>query len=1156
MNVRRRFAPLVLLIALPGKAGAQTAVPVFDAYPGVPETSTSSAPRDLTVVAGKLFFTADEPSSGREPWVSDGTSLGTEMLADVCPGDCSSNPVFRGSLGALLLFTDESGRLWRSDGTRDGTFALADHAESFAFLAGAAFFPVCDDSSCQLWRTGGTIAGTRVFAPLGAGRSDRDAFQGLAAGRKMFWVRSSPSAATGLWVSDGVTGGVTAALPLPAGARRFTAAGGRLFFLARQDQGEELWTSDGTTAGTGPLSQFAPPAPFEAGLALKAGASGVYFAADDGVHGVEIWKSDGTEAGTVRVTALAPLQPFPPHLDPAQIEEVGSRLAVITFDAVSGYRLFASGGSPASTVSLGTMAVSPFTGLLEAGGRIYFRADDGVHGYELWSTDGRPAGTAMVRDVCPGPCDSQLTRPQALGSGVVFLASDPVHGPQVWTSDGTAAGTRSWTSLPAGSFSPLGFTVAALGSRLYFPAADRGGEELWAAGPGAVSGRLVVDVGVTGNSSRPRELTRVGERLVFTACDGRARELWGSRGAPGTTVSLTRSAAPDGCVADPPENPPAQLTSDGTTAFFWSMSDGTPWLWRTDGTGDPAGTRAVAGFTDSTPGVGMLVHGGVAFFSLFDRSGGALWRSDGTAAGTRPLFALASNLRYDVIHLAWIGESLYIGLPYVQVGVPGGLYRSDGTSPGLISLTTAASFWDPARFTELGGRLFFLSREDGSPVRLWESDGSVAGTHPVSSGDLGNVEEMIEYGGRLYLLTQSALLTSDGTPEGMSVLARFAGDSEDPPSDLVVAAGRLFFAADDGDHGRELWTSDGTAGGTVLVRDLYAGATSSSPSGLAAFAGRLYFAAADGVHGRELWVSDGSAAGTHLAQDVAPGGLSSYPDSLTTVGERLYFTADDGVAGRELWSLPAAGAGCQPAADRLCLGNGRFAVTVAWRDFAGNTGTGQAIPLTADTGGFWFFSPENLELAVKVLDGRALNNAFWVFYGALSNVEYEITVTDTETGLTRRYQNPAGQLASVGDTRGFGPLGAYSASPRPNLATAGAERLAATGSCTPGPQRLCLNGGRFAVEAAWKDFAGNTGTGRALALTGDTGAFWFFGASNLEVFTKVLDGQALNGKFWFFYGALSNVEYTLTVTDMLTGAFRVYHNPAGRLASVADTDAF
>jgi hypothetical protein len=104
--------------------------------------------------------------------------------------------------------------------------------------------------------------------------------------------------------------------------------------------------------------------------------------------------------------------------------------------------------------------------------------------------------------------------------------------------------------------------------------------------------------------------------------------------------------------------------------------------------------------------------------------------------------------------------------------------------------------------------------------------------------------------------------------------------------------------------------------------------------------------------------------------------------------------------------------------------------------------------------------------------------------------------------------------------------------------------------------RLCLNQGRFAVEASWRDFQGVTGVGQARFLTGDTGTFWFFAPDNLEVVLKVLDGTGLNGKFWVFYGALSNVEYTLTVTDTTTGLEKTYRNPAGNLASVADTGAF
>jgi hypothetical protein len=102
------------------------------------------------------------------------------------------------------------------------------------------------------------------------------------------------------------------------------------------------------------------------------------------------------------------------------------------------------------------------------------------------------------------------------------------------------------------------------------------------------------------------------------------------------------------------------------------------------------------------------------------------------------------------------------------------------------------------------------------------------------------------------------------------------------------------------------------------------------------------------------------------------------------------------------------------------LNGGRFQVRVAWS--ASNipaSGSGQAVPLTTDTGAMWFFSSGNLELVIKVVDGRAFNNFFWVFYGALSNVEYTITVTDTETGRTKTYFNPQGQLASVADTAAF-----------------------------------------------------------------------------------------------------------------------------------------
>jgi hypothetical protein len=103
---------------------------------------------------------------------------------------------------------------------------------------------------------------------------------------------------------------------------------------------------------------------------------------------------------------------------------------------------------------------------------------------------------------------------------------------------------------------------------------------------------------------------------------------------------------------------------------------------------------------------------------------------------------------------------------------------------------------------------------------------------------------------------------------------------------------------------------------------------------------------------------------------------------------------------------------------------------------------------------------------------------------------------------------------------------------------------------------LCLQGGRYRAQVRWRDFRGNTGVGKSVKLTFETGYFWFFGRGNAEIMLKVLDGRAINGHFWVFYGSLSNVEFTITVTDVLTGAQRVYFNPGGQFASLGDVAAF
>jgi predicted esterase len=115
------------------------------------------------------------------------------------------------------------------------------------------------------------------------------------------------------------------------------------------------------------------------------------------------------------------------------------------------------------------------------------------------------------------------------------------------------------------------------------------------------------------------------------------------------------------------------------------------------------------------------------------------------------------------------------------------------------------------------------------------------------------------------------------------------------------------------------------------------------------------------------------------------------------------------------------------------------------------------------------------------------------------------------------------------------------------------------GGCAPSATALCLNRGRFRVEVSWRDFQGNAGPGRVVAgaAAADSGLFWFFAPDNWEMLVKVLDGCALNGRFWVFAAATTSVEYALVVTDTLSGAVARYDNPPGRAApAITDTQAF
>lgn len=112
--------------------------------------------------------------------------------------------------------------------------------------------------------------------------------------------------------------------------------------------------------------------------------------------------------------------------------------------------------------------------------------------------------------------------------------------------------------------------------------------------------------------------------------------------------------------------------------------------------------------------------------------------------------------------------------------------------------------------------------------------------------------------------------------------------------------------------------------------------------------------------------------------------------------------------------------GCAPTDTLLCLQNGRFSVRVDWVDQYGNTGVGHAVPTTDDSGLFWFFSPNNMELLIKVLDGCGINNHYWVFFAATTDQEFTVTVIDRDAAQQMDYTNPLRNPAdAVTDTFAF-----------------------------------------------------------------------------------------------------------------------------------------
>ena len=1022
---------------------------------------------------------------------------------------------------------------------------------------------------------------------------------------RLFFLSSDSRYGIEPWVSDGTGDGTRRLADICPGAcssypRFVTALGDRIFFFAEEADdafgGASLFVLEGDRLES--LGRFGYP------YRSRALGSELFFAVDNGSGGQRIYRSDGTREGTREATELC-AGVTPCHAG-FEIEAAGGALHYVSGETF--YSFFPASGErralaslqraylhtsldAARTVFLGCptletchpwvtdgSAAGTFPLTLAGLSRPFFSWQGRVYWRDLtgrWaSSDGRVAGTRHEDSLLPLESAVLGTTPQRLfyvEQGV--LKSRGIAGPplillplaQAWASWGQLGGRLFFTldggtRLYVSDGTPAGTSVvlagagpdapgSALGGHFYFGYVSAGGgspprRDLWRT-DGTTAG--------TRPLGAPQEPRPLSSEILLHPVDGTSLL---AKVETGFGDEEQWQIDPVTLAAAPFRSPTVEIVGsrDGFVIGADSANGFRPVA---------VGADADVALADVQPANLAFGPGRRAYFT--DNSPGQeLWETDGTPAGTRQLFDLAPG---------WTPGYVQPQLPLTIT--PSGdnvFFIATGSQPGSLGLwcwqrgaATAQRLVANGLYsiTPLhpapGGTVVFrlLSPTSANGIGLWVSDGTAAGTRPLLDLPEFGVMETAIAGQRFFFsldlepeASRTSLWVSDLTPAGTLRLT----DPDLSIRQLVASGDRVFFAANHPAEGAELWFSDGSAAGTGRL-DLEAGPRSSAPRHLFSLGdGRVVFAAAAGAAGNEPWISDGSAAGTFRLADLAPGPAPSSPRGFERVGERLFFQADDGATGNELWAmdLPPRLPPCP--AEKLCLRGGRFEVAVEVT--AGEeVHQGKRVLGAEEAGVFSFFSGDNWEMLVKVLDGCGIDDSFWVYASAATDLPYRLTVVDRFSGLEKTYTSAAGPARPILDGGAFPTCDAAALPP---VYGPGGPSPQAARRCGDDPATLCLGeGGRYRVSLDWETA---TDRGRAQPVesgAADSGLFTFFSPGNWEMMVKLLDGCAINDKRWVFAAGTTDVGWTLRVTDRTTLTEKVYTSQLGQPSkTIADIEAF
>jgi trimeric autotransporter adhesin len=821
---------------------------------------------DLVVFQNKLYFAARDKNFGRELYKSDGTAAGTTIVIDINSGAADSQVRSITNCGDYKLVfvaqnTTYGNELWQSDGSLTGTTILADFEtgspSSTIFeivfmptpLAGTIFVNVLNDNFNKgIWKSSfSCFIGCGAFSPFIKIPNTANSFYLLKHTNTInnqydLYFRNSITSNISKYNlnTDILTPLTSFSSPTYINSSLNTVGNTVVFAGGDLTNGVELWKTDGTVAGTGLLKDINPGPASSDFKDFEIAGNSVYFAVEN-INGTNLWRTDGTANGTVQVIDIDPTDEIKGVFN---ITIQNDNIYFFTYKPILFYEVeiqFRVYNTSSQTYTLlkdfGTGG--ELDGAPEAfpyNGSMLFSGYDDINGFEVWKTSGSVTTTQLLKDINKGRSYFNYLTFNDFTKEILFFTQENPNSYSLYKIElGTVVSKIKDIYLED-------LTLLNANTYVFNSYESNTGSELWKTDGTAAGTVLLKDLNPNG-SSEPNSFTKLNNSLIFRA----------------TTT-----------------------TTGGE-------------LWITDGTA--AGTNLIKdiypGTTWSYPRDFKECNGYVYFIANTQAEGEELWRTDGTNAGTTLVKdVLPGSGSSQIKHLTKVGNKLFFVSTNTVYGEE--LFVTDGTSAGTILVKDIRPGFLSSNIQDLtavGNDVFFSADDGVNGKELWRSSGTNATTL------IYNINPEHTF--------QSQTIIESSNPQNLTALNNKLYFS----AEKSIYTGSAFIG-----YGRELWSLDIGIGQPILVRDANTPPSSDGipieyTQSFTRFGNIIYYPATDGQHGFELWRSDGTEAGTFMVQDLYEGinnGID-YQANQNMIGNPyagfFYYNATNGQNGHELWAF-------------------------------------------------------------------------------------------------------------------------------------------------------------------------------------------------------------------------------------------------------------